>query len=292
MKKEINLSTNKIEEIKKKLGTDFEITWCPGCYNFMILESVKKALAELINEGVKQENIAIVTGIGCHAKIFDYINVNGYYGLHGRVIPISMGIKLGNPNLSVIGFAGDGDTYAEGMEHFIHAGRFNSDMTLIVHDNQTFALTTGQPTPTTQVGYKSKIEPQGEYNIPINPIKLALASGITFIARANSLDIENTSRIFKEAIKHRGFSFVEVIQPCLQFNTDIKEIGKLTYKISDNKNDIKKAEQLADEWDYNSKTGKIPVGILYQAENPILEDKWNLLSELKKKKIGWKDFRR
>lgn len=284
--------TNKIEEIKKKLKTDFEITWCPGCYNFMILESMKRTLAELISEGAKQEDIAIVTGIGCHAKIFDYLNVSGFYSLHGRSIPIAMGMKLGNPNLNVIAFTGDGDNYSEGMEHFIHAGRFNCNMTLIVHDNQTFALTTGQPTPTTQEGYKSKIEPQGEHNIPLNPIKLALASGATFIARAYSLDIENTARIFKEAIKHKGFSFVEVIQPCLQFNTDIKEIGKLAYKIQDNKNDMKKAEQLADEWDYNSKKGKIPVGILYQTEKPTLEDKWNLLSELKKKKISWKNFKR
>src|SRR3989344_659521 len=284
--------TNKIEEIKKKLGTNYEVTWCPGCYNFLILESIKRTLAGLIDEGLKQEDIAIVTGIGCHAKIFDYLNVSGFYSLHGRSIPIAMGMKLGNPNLSVIAFTGDGDNYSEGMEHFIHAGRFNCNMTLIVHDNKTFALTTGQPTPTTQEGYKSKIEPQGEQNIPLNPIKLALASGATFVARAYSLDIENTARIFKEAIKHRGFSFVEVIQPCLQFNTDIKEIGKLAYKIQDNKNDMKKAEQLADEWDYNSKIGKIPVGILYQTEKPTLEDKWNLLSELKKKKIGWKSFKR
>mgnify|MGYP001323047110 CR=1 FL=1 len=282
----------KTEEIKKKLGTNFEITWCPGCYNFMILESMKRVMAELISEGTKQEDIAIVTGIGCHAKIFDYLNVSGFYSLHGRSIPIAMGMKLGNPNLNVIAFTGDGDNYSEGMEHFIHAGRFNCNMTLIVHDNQTFALTTGQPTPTTQEGYKSKIEPQGEHNIPLNPIKLALASGATFVARAYSLDIENTARIFKEAIKHKGFSFVEVIQPCLQFNTDIKEIGKLAYKIQDNKNDMKKAEQLADEWDYNSKKGKIPVGILYQTEKPTLEDKWNLLSELKKKKISWKNFKR
>ncbi|MDD5192469.1 MAG: thiamine pyrophosphate-dependent enzyme [Candidatus Nanoarchaeia archaeon] len=278
---------------KERLRTDFEITWCPGCYNFMILESVKRTLAKLIDEKfTKQEDIAIVAGIGCHAKIFDYLNVSGFYGLHGRVIPIATGIKLGNPNLKVIGFSGDGDAYSEGMEHFIHAGRFNTNMTLVVHDNQAFALTTGQPTPTTQEGYKSKIEPQGEHNTPINPIKLALASGITFIARANSNDIENTARILEQAIKHNGFSFVEIIQPCLQFNTDMIEIGKLTYKTEDNKDDMKKALSLADEWDYNNKKGKIPVGIFYQTQKPSLDDKWNLLSELKKKKVGWKNLKR
>jgi len=278
-----------IEEIKKKLITKAEITWCPGCPNFMILEAAKRAIANLIDsKKIKQENIAMVTGIGCHAKIFDYLNVSGVYGLHGRVIPTALGVKLGNPNLSVIGFAGDGDTYSEGMEHFIHAGRFNANMTLIVHDNQAFALTTGQATPTSQVGYKTKVEPQGQHNVPFNPIKLALASGMTFIARAYAGDIENTARIIEEAIKHKGFSFVEMIQPCLQFNKDMNDIGKLTYKIEDNKNDLKKAEQLADEWDYNNRTGQIPVGIFYNTEKPSLDDKWPQLSNLLKKNSGWK----
>ena len=275
---------------KGKLGTDLEITWCPGCSNFMILESVKKVFAKLIDEKfTKQENIAIVTGIGCHAKIFDYLNTCGFYGLHGRVIPTCLGIKLGNPNLKVIGFAGDGDTYSEGMEHFIHAGRFNANFTLVVHDNQAFALTTGQPTPTTQQGYKSKAEPLGEFNIPLNPIKLALASGAGFVARTYALNLEHCSKILEAAIKHKGFSFVEIIQPCLQFNTDMKEIGKLIYAAEDNNDDMKKAQELADEWNYNNKTGKIPVGIIYQAEKPTLEENWPQLSELMKKGKGWKN---
>jgi len=274
---------------KEKLSTNFEITWCPGCSNFMILEAAKKVFAKLIDEKfTKQENIAIVTGIGCHAKIFDYLNTCGFYGLHGRVVPTCLGIKLGNPNLKVIGFEGDGDAYAEGMEHFIHAGRFNSDFTLVVHDNQAFALTTGQPTPTTQQGYKSKAEPLGEFNIPLNPIKLALASGAGFVARTYALNLEHTTRILEAAIKHKGFSFVEIIQPCLQFNTDTKETAKLIYVAEDNKDDMKKAQELADEWNYNSKTGKIPIGIIYQAEKPTLEENWPLLASLLKKGKGWK----
>lgn len=281
--------TSKIEEIKNKLNTKHEITWCPGCSNFLLLEAVKKAFAKLIDEGIKQESIVTVTGIGCHAKMFDYLNTSGFYGLHGRVIPISMGIKLGNPNLTVVGFAGDGDTYAEGIEHFVHAGRYNADMTLVVHDNRTFALTTGQPTPTSPQGYKSKVEPQGEYDVPINPIKLALASGMTFVARVYPQNIEHTTKILEQAIKHKGFSFVEVIQPCLQFNTDINEIGELVYVTENNKDDMNKAMQLADEWDYNSKEGKIPIGIIYQIEKPTLDDKWPQLFELVKKGKGWKD---
>jgi len=271
----------------KEIKTNQPITWCPGCTNFMILESVKKTFVKLINEGIKQSEIAIVTGIGCHAKIYDYLNVSGIYGLHGRVLPTCLGIKLGNPNLTVVGFAGDGDTYAEGMAHFIHAGRFNSNMTLVVHDNQTFALTTGQPTPTTQQGYISKASPLGEFSLPLNPIKLALASGCTFIARAYPQNIEHTAKILEAAIKHHGFSFVEMIQPCLQFNTDMNELGKLIYKIKDNRNDMQRALKLADEWDYNSKKGKIPIGIFYEEKKKTLEEKWPQLQKLMKKGIGW-----
>ena len=142
-----------------EISTKNENTWCPGCPNFMILESAKGAIAKLIDGGRRQEDFAMVTGIGCHAKIFDYLNISGIYGLHGRVIPTALGITLGNPNLTVIGFAGDGDTYAEGMAHFIHVARYNLDMTLIVHDNQSFSLTTGQATPTSQLGYKNKAKP-------------------------------------------------------------------------------------------------------------------------------------
>jgi 2-oxoglutarate ferredoxin oxidoreductase subunit beta len=225
----------------------------------MILESVKKAIA---SSGFKQEDFSMATGIGCHAKIFDYINISGVYGLHGRVIPTCLGMTLANPKLKVIGFAGDGDTYSEGMAHFIHAGRFNPNMTLIVHDNQSFSLTTGQPTPTSQKGYISKASPDGEKNYPINPIKLALASGIKFVARTNARDINHTAKIIEAAIKHKGFSFVEIIQDCLIFNTDMNAKDNLMYKIKENKNK-KIAEVLADKWNYNSKKGKIPLGILY-----------------------------
>ncbi len=273
---------------KEKLNTKNQSTWCPGCSNHMILESVKRAIAGLIDKKqYKQEDFAMVTGIGCHAKIFDYLNISGIYGLHGRVIPTSLGVKLGNPNLKVIGFAGDGDTYAEGMAHFIHNFRYNADMTLVVHDNQSFSLTTGQPTPTSQQGYKAKSEPLGEFNKPFNPIKLALAAGATFIARANAKDIAHTAEIIEKAIQHKGFSFVEIIQDCLIFNLDANNKDKQMYKIPNNK-DKKKAEQIADEFDYNSKSGKIPIGILYETREPTLEEKWPQLSELMKKGKGWK----
>lgn len=247
----------------KNLNTKNEITWCPGCPNFMILASVKKAIEELINAGEKQENFAMVTDIGCHAKIFDYINISGIYGLHGRALPTALGITLANPKLRTLAFMGDGATYSEGMSHFIHAGRFNPNLTLIVHDNQSFSLTTGQPTPTSQKGYVSKASPFGLDETPFNPIKLALASGTGFIARCNARDIAHTAEILVKAINHKGFAFVEIIQDCLIFNKDMNAKDKMMYKVKDNF-DLKIAESLADEWNYNSKEGKIALGVLYQ----------------------------
>lgn len=276
-----------IKEIKANLGTKEVITWCPGCPNHMILESVKRAIAKLISEGEKHENFAMATGIGCHPKIFDYINISGFYGLHGRVLPTCLGMKLGNPNLKVLGFAGDGDTYAEGMGHFIHAGRYNSDMVMIVSDNQSFSLTTGQPTPTSQQGYKSKAMPSGEYSVPINPIKLALAANMSFVARCNARDIDHTAEILEKALKHKGFAYVEIIQDCLIFNKDINGKESMMYKVEDN-SDKKTAEKYADEWDYNGKNGKIALGVLFKAERPVLEDEWPQLKLLKDKKISWK----
>ncbi|MBU1135938.1 MAG: thiamine pyrophosphate-dependent enzyme [Nanoarchaeota archaeon] len=279
---------------KTNLSTKQENTWCPGCTNFLILEAVKKALSKTIEKGTKQEEIAMVTGIGCHAKIFDYLNISGIYGLHGRVLPTALGIKLGNPNLTVLGFAGDGDTYAEGMAHFIHAGRYNSDMTLIVHNNQAFSLTTGQATPVSQEHYVNKAEPLGEFNHPLNPIKLALCSGASFVARCNAKDIEHTSQIIEKAIEHNGFSFVEIIQNCLIFNKEMNELDNLFYKIENKENkktELKEAIKLSDKWDYNSNTEKIPIGIFYSQEKPTLEEKWPQLSKLKNKKISWKDLK-
>ena len=129
------------------LNTEIPNTWCPGCTNFMLMASLKKAVTELVNEKIfTKEQFATVAGIGCHAKIYDYLNLNGFYGLHGRVPPVMAGIKLANPNLKVLGFSGDGDAFAEGMAHFIHFCRYNLDATYIIHNNQIFALTTGQVT--------------------------------------------------------------------------------------------------------------------------------------------------
>jgi len=269
---------------KIKLNTKEPITWCPGCPNHMILESVKQAI---VASGFKQKSFAMTTDIGCNAKIYDYLNISGIYGLHGRALPTGIGIKLGNPNLKVLSFIGDGGNYNEGISHFIHAGKHNADMVLIVHDNQSFSLTTGQPTATSQTGYKSKASPLGVFDSPLNPIKLALASGIGFIARCNAKDIKHTAEVLTKAIKYKGFAFVEIIQDCLIFNKDMNNKDELMYKIKDNKSKVI-ADKVANEWDYNSKKGKIALGVLYQENKLCLSDKWPQLSNLKKKSVSWK----
>ena len=165
------------------LSTTTKPTWCPGCWNFQILAGVKKFLEAKIKNEKDRKKYAIVTGIGCHAKIYDYLKLNGLNSLHGRVLPTCLGLKIGNPNLNVIGFSGDGDAYAEGIEHLIHAARYNSDFKYLVHNNQVFSLTVGQPTPVSEIGFTDKTTPQGVKTIPLNPIKLMLASGAGFVAR-------------------------------------------------------------------------------------------------------------
>ena len=273
--------------MKENLNTKQEITWCPGCPNFVILESAKKAIANLISHGEKQESFAMATDIGCSSKIFDYINISGFYGLHGRAIPTAGGMSLGNPNLHVLAFLGDGGAYAEGISHLLHSARYNANVTAVIHDNQSFSLTTGQPTPTSQQGMKSK-SVLVVVDEPFNPIKLMLASNCTFIARCNAKDMNHTAEVLEKAIKHNGFSFVEIIQDCLIFNKEINNKDPMMYKIPDNKNKTK-AESLADQWDYNGKKGKIPLGVIYQVQKPSLVDNWPQLTELKKKKISWKN---
>jgi 2-oxoglutarate ferredoxin oxidoreductase subunit beta len=280
------------EAPRVELGTGAVSSWCPGCFNFQILAGVKNAIAGQIALGKKKEDFAIASGIGCHAKIFDYIDLPGINTLHGRVLPACMGIKIGNPNLSVVGFSGDGDAYAEGMEHLIHTARYNSDIKYIVHNNQVFALTVGQPTPTTELGFRDKTTPYGVKTAPLNPIKLMLAAGATFVARVYA-DVQQIEKVLAEAFKHRGFAFIEVIQPCLIFHPD-KGFKEKTYQLEDakhNKHSFDEAMKRADEFDYNS-VKKIPLGIFYQKESESFEDKFFQLKNLKDKKIGWRDIKR
>lgn len=273
------------------LNTKTLPTWCPGCFNFQILAGVKNAIAKQIQEGKKKEDFAVVSGIGCHAKIFDYLNLQGINSLHGRVLPTCFGIKIGNPNLNVLGFSGDGDAYAEGMEHLIHAARYNFNIKYLVHDNRVFALTVGQPTPTTEQGFKDKTTPAGVKLQPLNPIKMMLAAGASFVARVYA-DVKQIEQVLEEAFKHQGFSFIEILQPCLIFHPDgYKEKTYLLEETEYDKTNWEEAMKKACEFDYNE-AKKVPLGIFYQKERETFEDLIPKLAELKKKKIGWKDIKR
>jgi 2-oxoglutarate/2-oxoacid ferredoxin oxidoreductase subunit beta len=277
------------------ISTKTKPTWCPGCFNFQILAGVKKVIEEQIEKGIPKDDFAIVSGIGCHAKIFDYLNLNGLNSLHGRVLPTCLGLKVGNPDLNVFGFSGDGDAYAEGMEHTIHAARFNSNYKYFVNNNQVFALTVGQPTPTTEQGFKDKTTPLGVKVQPLNPIALMLAAGATFVARVYA-DVKQVEEITKEAMNHKGFAFIEIIQPCIIFHPD-KGYKEKTYNLQETKHDKTNFEQAwkkAQEFNYNTLTDKtkIPLGIFYQTQKQIFEDQLPQLQELKKKNISWKDIKR
>lgn len=281
--------------VNNNLNTSATPTWCPGCFNFQILAGVKKVLEEQINAGKKQEDFMMVSGIGCHGKIFDYINLNGLHTLHGRVLPTCLGMKVGNPNLTVLGFSGDGDAYAEGMEHLVHAARYNSDFKYFVHNNQVFALTVGQPTPVSEIGFKDKTTPLGVKVPPLNPLKLMLACGASFVARVFA-DVKQVEWVTKEALKHKGFAFIEILQPCIIFHPD-KGYKEKTYSLEKSKHDkssFDEAWKRAQEFDYDSldEKTKIPLGIFYQSEKPIFEDQFPQLVDLKKKKIGWKDVKK
>lgn len=259
----------------KELGTYAQNTWCPGCGNFGILTSIKKALTDLEEDGLELHNVAIVSGIGCHAKIVDYIDVNSFYSIHGRVPPPMTGIKLANPNLTVIGFAGDGDAYGEGIEHLIFAAKRNLDLTFIVHNNRVYGLTTGQFTPTSPAGFKGRSTPAGNPEDPLNPIELVLSAGATFVARGYSKNMKHLQKLIKAAVKHKGFSFIDVLQPCFTFFNTYDLYNERVYEFTPDDHDAsdrKAAFDKANEWRYG-KAEKIPIGIFYRTEKPTYDKK-------------------
>ena len=254
----------------REFDTIAKNTWCPGYGNFSILTAAKQAMAELVQSGeVKPEQIVISSGVGCHGKISDYIKVNSFYCLHGRVIPPLMGVKVANQRLKVIGFAGDGDAYDEGVSHLIHTARRNLDATVIVHNNQVFALTTSQVTPTTPIGFKTKSAPKGSFETPLNPLHLMLASGATFVARGFTGDMQHLRSLILQAARHRGFAFIDVLQDCPSFNPTLQKFKPKVYDLNKeghNVEDFGAAWEKAKEWD-----DRIPIGLFYRVEKEIYE---------------------
>ncbi len=193
--------------------------WCPGCGDYHVLLSVTQALAKL---KLQPENVAVVSGIGCSSRIPAYINSYGFHSIHGRGLTVATGVKVARPELTVIAAGGDGDGFSIGGNHFLHACRRNTDMTYIVMDNEVYGMTKGQPSPTTDPSWDSALSPGGTGLSPFHPLVIALASGANFIARTFSGDVKGTASIIADAIEHPGFSFVQILSPCVTFRPDQK----------------------------------------------------------------------
>ncbi len=200
--------------------------WCPGCGDFSVLSALTKALAML---AVPPEMVAVVSGIGCSSRIPAYTTCYGFHGVHGRALPAATGLKVARPELTVVVTGGDGDGYSIGGNHFLHACRRNVDLTYIVMDNHVYGMTKGQPSPTTEPDWDSKLSPGGTGVRPFNPLVIALASGANFVARAFTGDPNGTAAIIAEAIRHPGFSFVEVLSPCVTFRPEQRAWKELVH---------------------------------------------------------------
>jgi len=191
--------------------------WCPGCGDFSVLSALQTALFEL---GLKPHQVVVISGIGCSSNLPGFINTYGMHTLHGRALAVATGVKLGNHELKVIATGGDGDGFGIGGNHFMHTMRRNVDLTYIVMDNQIYGLTTGQTSPTSRKGMKTKSTPFGNVENPINPIPLAIVGGATYVARGFSGKQKHLVELLKGAIQHKGFAFVDVFSPCVTYNKD------------------------------------------------------------------------
>ncbi len=246
-------------------------TWCPGCGNFAIQHTMKNVFMERAAEGVDPESLVMVTGIGCHAKIADYFNINSFYTLHGRTLPVATGIKLANRDLTVICHAGDGDALAEGLDHLIFAAKRNIDLTLILHDNRVYGLTTGQYTPTSPTGFRGRSTPRGTTEPPVNPLRLMLAGGATFVARGYTRRMPQLKSLVKAALAHRGFAFIDVLQICASYANLTDYYEKRVYELKGHDTgNYDEATSTAGEWDYSSDS-PIALGLIYQKEAPVYE---------------------
>lgn len=249
----------------KKLIFDSEhtISWCPGCGNFAILDSLKKALTA---KGLLPHQVLMVSGIGQAAKLPHFIEAHGLNGLHGRALPAAMGAIAANPDLKVIVTSGDGDTYGEGGNHFIHNVRRNLDLVHLVHDNQIYGLTKGQASPTTALGQKTTLQVEGVRHIPLNPVALAISLGCSFVARSFSGKPEHLRRMIELAMEHKGYALIDILQPCVSFNKvntfkwyndRVEEVGQ-DHDPTDKVSAFALAQRFGDEG--------IPIGILYWQE--------------------------
>ena len=249
---------------------NFPKAWCPGCGNFPILNAVKQALADM---ELKPHEIILVSGIGQAAKLPHYMRCNFFNGLHGRALPVATAIRIANHRLPVIVIGGDGDTFGEGGNHFLHAIRRNINLTLITHNNQVFGLTRGQASPTTEIGFVTKVQTHGVFLTPFNPLAVALALGAPFVARGFAGDGKHLTQLIKKAVKAEGFSLVDVFQPCVSFDHihTFQWYKERVYDLSKDghdPSDLMAAMERSREW------GKrIPLGVFYRNPQKLCFEK-------------------
>lgn len=270
----------------KDFKSDVHIDWCPGCGDFAIVTAMTQAFAEL---GIPHHKVAVVSGVGCSAKTPHYLKTFGAHTIHGRLLPYAIGVKLGNPELTVVGVGGDGDGLGIGAGHFVNAGRRNVDLTYLFFNNGVYGLTKGQAAPTLKLGVKPKSLPAPNINEGINPIWLAVASGYTWVGRAYSFDVKHLKEMIVRAVRHKGLAFLDILQPCPTYNDintkdwysakDAKdpesgEMGQRLYRLDASgydavvhkpeEQDVKmlKAIEAGAEWG-----NRIPIGVFYENQH-------------------------
>ena len=259
-----------------KFDNNFENSWCPGCGNFAIEKALKEALVEL---NLNPNDVLIVSGIGQAAKMPHFINANGFNGLHGRALPAAFGALCANEDMKIIVITGDGDGYGEGGNHFIHNVRRNLDILHIVHDNQIYGLTKGQASPTTGLGQKTTLQIDGVKNEPLNPISMAIALNIAFVARGFSGDGNHLKELIKSGIINKGYSLIDVLQPCISFNkvNTNKWYKDRVYYLESEYNPYDPVEAFKKSMEFGDEG--IPLGVLYKNDKATFMDKIDYLEK-------------
>ncbi len=261
-----------LQQYKSEVKPD----WCPGCGDFAVLSALTKALQAL---ALPPWQVLVVSGIGCSSNLPGFLSTYGFHGIHGRALPVATGARLANTDLTVIAAGGDGDGYGIGAGHFIHAVRRNLDITYVVMNNEIYGLTTGQASPTSEKDHKTKSTPQGVIENPINPLALAIASGATFVARGFSGDTKTLQDILVRGIKHKGFSLIDVMSPCVTYNKVntydwFRPRVYVAEKEGHDPKDIHAAMAKAMEWpNLDGKRDRVPTGVIFETDAyPTYED--------------------
>jgi 2-oxoglutarate ferredoxin oxidoreductase subunit beta len=262
-----------IKEFKGRVDPD----WCPGCGDFGVLTALKQALVEL---GIRPHEAIVISGIGCSSNLPGFINTYGMHTLHGRALAVATGAQLANHKLKVIATGGDGDGYGIGGNHFIHSMRRNVDLTYIVMNNQVYGLTTGQVSPTSTKGMKTKSTPAGSVENPINPVPLAIAAGATYVARGFTGQVKHLVELIKGGIQHKGFALIDTFSPCVTFNLDnshefFKQRTKKLSEMGHDPTNFASAMQRGYEWG-----DEIPIGLFWRRDDlPALDQLEPVLDE-------------